>query len=273
MSGLRTSKSQPSKAEEQHSPNQSSSNRSSPQIMDPELVKFFAAFSEEPESGPLNSSIVPSSISGQEERQKSLISFFPNKFYSISSPTSSNTLTSEFYSHQSTGSSAAPPWPQGDYPSTFNDDRVEDPSKPSPAFASLGTDMSCQTAFDYAWHCSSIGGQWASVYRTGTMSRCSEQWGDFWFCMRTRTITGEAKENAYREYFREKERKKYENHPNSEDIWKPRNHVVRENAFLTHRLPKFDKTDEEWVHDQIKERKELRDKLDLGPEGGNCDHN
>ena len=144
---------------------------------------------------------------------------------------------------------------------------MEDLSKPTPAYASLGKDMSCQSAFDYAMLCYNLSGQWNAIYRTGTMKNCSEEWADFWFCMHHRGLQGEAREYAFRDYYREKERKKYEGRPNSEDVWKPRKHVVKDGAFLTHPLPKWDMSDQDWQQEEMKQRKALREKLDLPPEG------
>ncbi|KAJ4271620.1 hypothetical protein NW762_000325 [Fusarium torreyae] len=89
--------------------------------------------------------------------------------------------------------------------------------------ALLPTDMSCRQAFDQAWACNSMGGQWNAVYRYGEMRSCSEHWDDFWFCMRTKGYSAEQREKAIREHYRAKEFTKYgPGKPSSEDVWESR---------------------------------------------------
>ncbi|KAG6040041.1 hypothetical protein E4U41_001559 [Claviceps citrina] len=87
----------------------------------------------------------------------------------------------------------------------------------------LPTEMSCRQAFDLAWACNGLGGQFNSVYRHGKMRSCSEQWDDFWFCMRTRTHTGDLKAAMVRTHYRNKAYRKYgQGKPSSEDVWERR---------------------------------------------------
>ena len=58
----------------------------------------------------------------------------------------------------------------------------------------LPTEMSCRQAFDAAFYCQSLGGQFNNLYRYGTIRSCSENWKDFWFCMRTKGYPPEQKE-------------------------------------------------------------------------------
>lgn len=58
----------------------------------------------------------------------------------------------------------------------------------------LPTTMSCRQKFDDAFYCQSFGGQFNNLYRYGGMRECSELWGDFWFCMKTRSQSGSAKD-------------------------------------------------------------------------------
>jgi hypothetical protein len=58
----------------------------------------------------------------------------------------------------------------------------------------LPTEMSCRQAFDAAFYCQSLGGQFNNLYRYGNIRSCSENWKDFWFCMRTKSYTPEQKE-------------------------------------------------------------------------------
>ncbi|KAI1262372.1 hypothetical protein F5Y18DRAFT_430269 [Xylariaceae sp. FL1019] len=122
----------------------------------------------------------------------------------------------------------------------------------------LPTTMSCRQAFDHAFHCNSLGGQWTSVYRSGGIRSCSEQWDDFWFCMRTRVYTGEMKENAIRDYYRKKEIAKYgEGMPKSTDIWEARTERL-EGAFQErYELP--DMSDTEWRRQDLERRRKIRE--------------
>ncbi|KAH8600290.1 hypothetical protein B0O99DRAFT_610366, partial [Bisporella sp. PMI_857] len=96
----------------------------------------------------------------------------------------------------------------------------------------LPTTMSCRDAFDAAFYCNSLGGQFNNLYRYGEARSCSEHWNDFWFCMRTRTWSAAEKAEAIRGRYREKERVKYGDvrgedgkkvlGRSSEDVWKSR---------------------------------------------------
>ncbi|KAG6003726.1 hypothetical protein E4U21_001779 [Claviceps maximensis] len=87
----------------------------------------------------------------------------------------------------------------------------------------LPTDMSCRQAFDLAWSCNGVGGQFNAVYRYGNLRSCSELWDDFWFCMRTRSHTGTLKASMVKTYYRNKAYRKYgQGKPSSEDIWERR---------------------------------------------------
>ncbi|KAJ2902482.1 hypothetical protein MKZ38_000532 [Zalerion maritima] len=263
---------------------------------DPEIAKFFALFQEgssaksTPAPNPLPTAAhdTPSQQPEQAQQQESTSWFsftFPREPKSVSTPSdpqtmssSSSSSSSNTSSHQSSKTSSSyatsssadpsssnpPPLPT----STYDDDSVEDPSALSPSEASLARDMTCRTAFDYAYHCQSIGGQWNAVYRHGTLQDCSERWWDFWFCMRMRGLKGKMREEGIRQYYREKEEQKYKGQKSSEDVWQPRKHVVQDGAFLTHELPKVELSDAEWNMMEIEERKKLREKLGLGPETG-----
>lgn len=103
-----------------------------------------------------------------------------------------------------------------------------------------------------------MGGQFNNLYRYGTVRDCKENWNDFWFCMRTRTLGREMKEEAIRGRYREKERMKYgregkddlekENTGrSSEDIWKSRDKKMEwGKPFSTPFPPPFEGTTEEW---------------------------
>ncbi|KAL2825442.1 hypothetical protein BDW59DRAFT_72777 [Aspergillus cavernicola] len=89
--------------------------------------------------------------------------------------------------------------------------------------------MSCRTAFDYAFFCQSLGGQFVNVYRYGEMRSCSEHWENFWLCMKTRTNSDKEKQRIFRDHYR-KRAIKYKTGPSSEDVWDVRLEPVS-NAF------------------------------------------
>ncbi|KAL7906739.1 hypothetical protein GGI35DRAFT_456697 [Trichoderma velutinum] len=127
----------------------------------------------------------------------------------------------------------------------------------------LPTDMSCRQAFDLAWSCNSLGGQWNAVYRHGEMRSCSHLWDDFWFCMRTKSYSGTLKENAVREHYRRKEYEKYyaPGSRSSEDIWQAREQkVAPETAFAEAvEIAKVD--DNEWRKLEEERRRKIRQDL------------
>ncbi|CEN61460.1 hypothetical protein ASPCAL08114 [Aspergillus calidoustus] len=89
--------------------------------------------------------------------------------------------------------------------------------------------MSCRSAFDYAFFCQSLGGQFVNVYRYGELRSCSEHWENFWLCMKTRTFSEKEKSRMIRDHYRKKAIK-YKTGPSSEDVWEVRMEPVR-NAF------------------------------------------
>lgn len=88
----------------------------------------------------------------------------------------------------------------------------------------LPTTMDCEQAFNQAFYCQSLGGQWNNIYRYGAVRPCSENWDDFWFCMRVKGYSeGTVKDDMIREHYRKKHLSKYgSGKPNSEDVWKER---------------------------------------------------
>ncbi|KAF3343646.1 hypothetical protein VD0002_g458 [Verticillium dahliae] len=128
----------------------------------------------------------------------------------------------------------------------------------------LPSEMSCRQAFDMAFHCQSIGGQWNAIYREGSMRSCSESWDDFWFCMRVKGYTGKLKEEAIREHYRKKEHEKYgAGKPSSEDVWKARpTRLAPETAFST-TLEDAKVSDEEWQQAEMDRRRKIRRQLGI----------
>ncbi|KAF2717947.1 hypothetical protein K431DRAFT_206898, partial [Polychaeton citri CBS 116435] len=119
------------------------------------------------------------------------------------------------------------------------DRRLPDGSLDIHPYALLPRDMSCRQAFDQAFYCQSLGGKFNDIYRYGTLKSCSEQWGAFWFCMRTRTLGDGERRRQIVEYYREREEKRRSPEGeaergikggNSEDVWPLREKVV-EKAF------------------------------------------
>ncbi|KAF4123603.1 Protein of unknown function (DUF3128) [Geosmithia morbida] len=132
----------------------------------------------------------------------------------------------------------------------------------------LPTDMSCRQAFDLAWGCNSVGGQWNAVYRYGEMRSCSDQWDDFWFCMRTKSFTGPAKAEAIKEHYRDREHSRYyaPGRRSSEDVWKPREEKVAPGTAFSHKieLPSSSTggvNDDEWRKQENERRRQVREKL------------
>jgi Protein of unknown function (DUF3128) len=89
------------------------------------------------------------------------------------------------------------------------------------------TEISCRSAFDYAFFCQSFGGQFVNVYRYGTFRSCSNHWQDFWLCMRTRRWDKQDRERAIADHYRKKIIK-YKNGPSSEDVWQMRTEPVKD---------------------------------------------
>ncbi|KAK5730249.1 hypothetical protein LTR15_000183 [Elasticomyces elasticus] len=138
-------------------------------------------------------------------------------------PGASSTPTS----NDSTVAKPAEPEPEYEAPSRLNPDGTLNihPSALYPAT------MSCRQAFDQAFYCQSLGGKFNDIYRFGHLKDCSEQWGAFWFCMRTRTLPERDKEGMIREFYRARdEKRKVVNGGDSEDVWELRTRAV-ERAF------------------------------------------
>jgi len=121
--------------------------------------------------------------------------------------------------------------------------------------------MSCRQAFDLAWGCQSMVGQWNSVYRYGTVRNCSEQWADFWFCMRTKGYPREPREAAIREHYREKEARKYAGQPSSEDVWRSRDEKVEPDSAFSAVYEEANMTDAEQMADDMERRRRIREQL------------
>ena len=93
------------------------------------------------------------------------------------------------------------------------------------------TTVSCRAAFDAAFYCASLGGQFTSLYRYGQLRQCSQEWSDFWWCMRTNRSFMSDEERAKKVLERgvRREREKYggEGRGSSEDVWERRGRKVQ----------------------------------------------
>ncbi|KAL8899002.1 MAG: hypothetical protein Q9207_006417 [Kuettlingeria erythrocarpa] len=71
------------------------------------------------------------------------------------------------------------------------------------------TEMSCRSAFDSAFYCQSLGGQFNNVYRYGNLRDCSGQWSQFWFCMKTNKgfLGDQERESRIQNHYRLREKK------------------------------------------------------------------
>ncbi|RDA93170.1 hypothetical protein CP533_3164 [Ophiocordyceps camponoti-saundersi (nom. inval.)] len=127
--------------------------------------------------------------------------------------------------------------------------------------------MSCRQAFDLAWACNSLGGQFNSVYRYGSMRACSQHWDDFWFCMRTKSYTGEQKMDMIRDYHRAKELSKYgPGKPSSEDVWTSRDAMVPPGSAFSEPLPEpVVGDDDQWRSLEAQRRTKVRRELGFEP--------
>jgi len=126
----------------------------------------------------------------------------------------------------------------------------------------MPTEMSCRQAFDLAWGCQSPVGQFRNIYRYGEMRACSEQWDDFWFCMRTKGWSGETKKQMIRQHYRNKELRKYgPGKPSSEDVWESRDRkLTKEEAFnVQYQDP--DWSDEEFNRMEMERRRRIREEM------------
>lgn len=116
------------------------------------------------------------------------------------------------------------------FKSTFSLPEIPPPLTPINATLLYPTTMSCRAAFDAAFYCQSLGGQFNSIYRSGTLRSCSPLWSEFWFCMRTNRISllgEEERKERVRGWYENREREKYGGGKvSSEDVWGKRDVTV-----------------------------------------------
>lgn len=204
----------------------------------------------------------PSTATAPNEPVDPEIQKFFELFSKDSSKPTDQAPTSEPNASSSTSSDKPATW--------FSSLRMpaEEPALPPSTLPALSedllpSDMSCRQAFDLAWQCNSLGGQWNAVYRYGSMRSCSEQWDDFWFCMRTKSYSPEMRERAIKEHYRKKEHAKYgSGRPSSEDIWEARTTKLEPGTVFVESFdPPKDVDDDEWRRQESERRRKIRDGL------------
>lgn len=145
-------------------------------------------------------------------------------------------------------------------PSTDPDDPTDAPRLSPLAESLLPTTMNCETAFNLAFHCRSLGGQFTNLYRYGEVRSCNEHWSDFWFCMRAKGFEdGKLKEDAIREHYRNKELAKYgPGKPSSEDIWRERREPLPPGGAFAMPVPAATHGDAEFQKWQMERMESIR---------------
>lgn len=120
--------------------------------------------------------------------------------------------------------------------------------------------MDCEQAFNQAFYCQSLGGQWNNIYRYGSVRSCSENWDDFWFCMRVKGYqAGPVKDNMIREHYRKKHLAKYgDGKPNSEDVWRERRERVPPGSAFSEQVEAPTVSDAEYQKWEMERMEKIR---------------
>lgn len=176
-----------------------------------------------------------------------------------STPQSSSTST--LSSWLGSLAAKAKPADQDAPPPATSTSRHPTPETEALAHSLRPTSMSCRQAFDLAYACQSMGGQFRAVYREGSVRSCSHLWDDFWFCMRVKSYSGPVKEEMVREHYRKKELEKYGGKPNSEDVWASREGKVEVGSVFREPFVEEVMSDEQWQLMEIERRKQIRREL------------
>ncbi|KAI0142423.1 hypothetical protein F4776DRAFT_611988 [Hypoxylon sp. NC0597] len=254
MGWMWSSQSTPTKGPNSNSNTSSESSKAPKQAesdySDPEIAKFFAQI--QAEFGGISK---PGEQSQPTSNPESENKTTPS---SSSSSSSSWSLWGSKPDSPSPSSSTPLPSTKSSIQQTWTPERLDPLSE-----SLLPTSMSCRQAFDAAFHCNSLGGQWTSVYRAGSVRSCSEHWDDFWFCMRTRAYSSPQKEEAIRDHYRKKEYAKYfaPGRPSSADVWEPRTEKVEPGSAFREPLDMPDVSDEEWRRREIERRRRVQEFL------------
>ncbi|KAI0381533.1 hypothetical protein F5Y04DRAFT_254777 [Hypomontagnella monticulosa] len=254
MGWMWSSSSSPSKgpnASEQNTP-ASAAKQAESEYSDPEIAKFMAQLQAE-FGGNSKSTSQPTSESETKSTPPP----------PTPSQSSSSSWTRSLWGFSSSKPAPEPtPTPSSILTKSTPSQPTATPERLDPISESLlPSTMSCRQAFDNAFHCNSLGGQWTAVYREGTVRSCSEQWEDFWFCMRTRTYPSPQKEEAIRAHYRAKEWAKYHapGRASSADVWEPRAEKVERDTAFRERMEMPDVSDEEWRRMEIERRRRVQE--------------
>ncbi|KAJ9133562.1 hypothetical protein NKR23_g10679 [Pleurostoma richardsiae] len=233
--------------------------------VDPEIQKFLALFQTDTGSSrpadpapPPPKQASPPPASSEPAPKSSWSSWF-----SRSSSSSSSTTTADPSTPSSSSRTASEPeLAQIQPPPASPQSETDRPQTLSPLAESLlPTEMSCQQAFNQAFYCQSVGGQWTSVYRAGSMRSCSDHWDDFWFCMRTKAYAPKMREDAIRAHYRARELDKYHGKPSSEDVWREREEKVPLGTAFAETYERPDASDAEWQKAEMERLRRIREGL------------
>ncbi|KAL8365286.1 hypothetical protein RB595_004202 [Gaeumannomyces hyphopodioides] len=238
--------------------------------MDPEIAKFLAQFQAELNGGK-DASAAPAQSPRQTPAPAPAARAGPSSsWFSLRSdpPTSQDPSSSSSSSNASARSGAATSSPHTTTTEASGPEAMAASIDPPPT--------SCRQAFDLAFHCNGLGGQWNAVYRYGGLRDCSEQWDDFWFCMRVKSYSPELRTAAYRERRREKDLARYgPGMPSSEDVWISRDRKVEPGTEFITPMPTAEQEagldSIEWSRADNERRRKIREGLgfvDKGPQAG-----
>lgn len=233
--------------------------------MDPEIAKFLAQFQAELNGGKDASAAPtqtprqtpaapkPAARAGPSSSWFSLRSNPPAASQDPSSSSGTSARSGATSSAQTTTAVAA------------------EPSGPEAMAASIEpAPSSCRQAFDLAFHCNGLGGQWNAVYRYGGLRNCSDQWDDFWFCMRVKSHSPELRAAAYRRRQRDKDLARYgPGMPSSEDVWVSRDRKVEPGTEFVTPMPELDADFDsvEWSRAENERRRRIREGLGFVDKG------
>ncbi|KAL2282006.1 hypothetical protein FJTKL_11093 [Diaporthe vaccinii] len=237
------------------------SSTSSPET-DPEITKFLEELAGELRNA-RNATNQPSSSTQQPPSQQ------PPAAASRTPPAAPKTSSS--WSSWWSGSATAPSPSEADPSSstsqattpTATETFAAPPTEPrlSPLAESLlPTTMDCEQAFNQAFYCQSLGGQWNNIYRYGAVRSCSENWDDFWFCMRVKGYQpGPVKDDMIREHYRKKNLAKYgPGKPNSEDVWRERRERVAPGTAFSEQVEAPTVSDAEYQKWEMERMEKIR---------------
>lgn len=258
------------------SPPQSSTKKPESDYGDPEIAKFMAQIQNEFGGGtsarPSSGRAEPSASSRDDGASKSSSlwgTLWGSSSATASSPPSASAAPSALspslsVPRETAGTDTALEAPAAAATTAlFWDAPAERPPALDPISESLlPTTMSCRQAFDAAFYCQSVGSQFHSIYRAGTVRTCSEHWDDFWFCMRTRAYSGPVKEAAIRDHYRRREWARYgPGRPSSTDVWTSRDEKVKPGEAFRERYDQPTISDEEWRVAEVERRLQVQEAL------------